>query len=770
MLSPLHYTFKTPPTHPRNSEIVRKNVKNVGEAYRSPKKQNTSKQAPIAKPAHPVIILGENLDDIAGSPVTPTNVNRNRHVQFTPHKTPIISPSNFRTPKRNNNTTLLEMATPTPFKSTGAISAQYKNYVSKPMSQPEEWFQTPSTPLPAEVTERTKPNNSSRRSIKTAKVEYVFVTDKDLFQMELNEQQIKRDEIFRMKTEACQALHNGLFDEAIEKGLECYNVISDHYGPENVDAVYIRLLLGEAYTHAGSFESAMEALTDAEKIMNNSPHCDEYVLYSMLCSSDIGYLHRLQGRLQPALQAYEKVLSMKIKQYGHDSVESATTYNHIGLVLTSLGQFEKALTTLQAALNIRQELLGRNHIETATIHNNIGNVYLYMGHFEQALDQYFMGRNIIEENNLLDHPDLGTCYNNMGTALKELAMYDQAIVMYEKAQNLRERILGTDHSHTAACYLLIGNLYLCSGDLKSALEYMEHALKIRRSICASDGDGEDNLDVAMCCGAIGSVLVKQNKCQEALVHFQRARLINERLLGPEHPDTHQCDENIANCFLLVGKCSDALKLMVKIARHKRRHHGNLHPCTATIYNNIGNVLRLQGRDDEALKMYTRAKDIFESVYGFEHSSTAVLYANLGNLHYVQGKLEEAFKVYTLVYSIRVQVLGKNHFDSIMTMKQIAMVELEMCRYDKAYERMLLARQLLTENVGLNSHPEVAEINKQIALIVRKSGGVGIDKSKMHNTVSQANTLSSTGLSVTANKSIKSSLYESSRTSMRSTLK
>ncbi len=55
------------------------------------------------------------------------------------------------------------------------------------------------------------------------------------------------------------------------------------------------------------YNLAQETLFDAKKIIENSTASQEYVFYEMLCYSDIGYLYRLQGKLQDALEMYEKV-------------------------------------------------------------------------------------------------------------------------------------------------------------------------------------------------------------------------------------------------------------------------------------------------------------------------------------------------------------------------------------------------------------------------------------------------------------------------------
>lgn len=147
MYSPLHFNFKTPPTHaPISKKFDFGSPKFIGDAYKSPIFE--SRHSPKRK--MDVVLPLSLLDDIEKSfqtsriisPHTPTNGYRH----FTPSPTgrrfdhtSFMSPTNFKTPNRAR-TPIAEMPTPTPFKQTGAIAARYRNHVAKPTTHAEEFI------------------------------------------------------------------------------------------------------------------------------------------------------------------------------------------------------------------------------------------------------------------------------------------------------------------------------------------------------------------------------------------------------------------------------------------------------------------------------------------------------------------------------------------------------------------------------------------------------------------------------------------------------
>ncbi|KAL9642797.1 hypothetical protein ABK040_009872 [Willaertia magna] len=576
-----------------------------------------------------------------------------------------------------------------------------------------------------------------------------------------NIQDKQMEEIQTLKTLSCEYLHNGLLDYAIQKGKECHKKIVNYFGKDHIDNIYIKILLGEAYTHRGNFTEAKKSLLKArnyieknyiKEIKNYTSR--ECALYAMQCYSDLGYLMRLQGKFKTAIDMYQKTLNLKLIYYEKYTHEVASAYNQLGVVFTAVGNFDKALEYLNIAKDIREIVLGTNHNDTATVYNNLGNVYLYLGQYLKALNQYKLGKVIMERNNLVDHPDFATALVNMATCLKGLNQFEESIILYEKALDLREKILGIQHSSTIACYVMIGNLYLCTNNTLKAEEYILHATKRREELL-----GEDHVDTAMCYIAMGHVKTKLKEFVKALEYFEKVKKIFVTNYGEKHPETLAIDENISNVLLMIGRTNEALELMKKIAQYKTNFHGGYHPSTATIYNNIGNVLRLQGRIDEAFSMYQKARTIYESVYGFDHVSTAITYTNLGHLYYTsylmnsndskiiqslttlkmvesagssiilesqntpitEAKLNEALKFYTQAKSIRERLLGINHLDTITSYRNLALVYSALKNYRVAYRHVSECKHLL-EVYHHEQVEEVKETSKVLAEILRQSGG------------------------------------------------
>jgi tetratricopeptide (TPR) repeat protein len=720
------------------------------------------------------------------SPVSPNaelRMNRN-NVLFSP-----------TTPLQSNNQ---YFTTPTPFKqksSDGVISAELRTkmakireeeanmspqFTSRVLGEEFEMSQQPlQTIIQEEITNIVKKKDKKHKDKKKKKKnkkggsvsfsvsnlpKYTFVTEEQLVKSQMEQKLAKDSEIYNLKTQACRQLHSGQFKEAIDTAIMCLHLTNQDSNGITPDAIYVRILLGEAYTHTGLFHLALDHLNTAKIILDRNlqitdtgvdvthlqknKYDGELLLYCMCCYDDIAYLYRLQGNLNKAKQFYEQCLQLKIQVYGDGSPQVSTAYNHLGLVYTSLGHFELAVELFVKALKIRCKVYGEKHMETATVYNNLGNVYLYIGHFERALEHYQLGKHIMEicgstESNgdTSCHPDLATCYNNIGTVLKSLRRFEDALIYYEKAQTLREKVLGPDHPLTTACFILIGNVYAELTEYNTALEYLLHARSLREQQLQIDkskkADIQNNIELAQVLCSIASVHSKMNNNKSALEEYNHARSIYQYVYGDSHSEVLQCDESISHLMLVSGRCTEALQILMDIVKHRSEEYGSFHPSIATLYNNIANVYRMQGKFSEALQMYRKSQSIYEKIYGFEHESTATVYINIGNLFLSQKKqLQNALKMYIQAQSIRTKLLGETHIETIQSVRNVALVYYEMKRYDLAYKYGSYCKELLEETLGVD-HEETRDAGKFVANVLRESNGSGIVRSKIGKPVLNA---------------------------------
>jgi hypothetical protein len=117
----------------------------------------------------------------------------------------------------------------------------------------------------------------------------------------------------------------------------------------------------------------------------------------------------------------------------------------------------------------------------------------------------------------------------------------------------------------------------------------------------------------------------------ALPLFERALVIREKALGPEHPDTAVSLNNIGRMLQDRGDLTGARPLLERALAITEEALGSEHPDTAEKLNNLANLLRDQGSLSGARRLYERALAISEKALGPEHASTG---ASLNNLAYL----------------------------------------------------------------------------------------------------------------------------------------
>jgi tetratricopeptide (TPR) repeat protein len=146
---------------------------------------------------------------------------------------------------------------------------------------------------------------------------------------------------------------------------------------------------------------------------------------------------------------------------------------------------------------------------------------------------------------------------------------------------------------------------------------------------------------------------------EARPLFERALLIREKVLGPEHADTAPSINNLALLLRIQGDLAAARSLFERSLAINEKARGQDHPRTASVLDNLASVLRTQDPSN-ARKLYERALAIREKVLGPEHSDTATTVHNLANLLAEQGDLKGAQSLFERAITNYDRMLGSEH--------------------------------------------------------------------------------------------------------------
>jgi tetratricopeptide (TPR) repeat protein len=208
--------------------------------------------------------------------------------------------------------------------------------------------------------------------------------------------------------------------------------------------------------------------------------------------------------------------------------------------------------------------------------------------------------------------------------------------------------------------------------------------------------------------------------QEALPLQQRALELNEKALGPEHPDIAVSLNNLAGLYQALGAFEKALPLYQRTLEIREKALGPEHPDTASSLNNLAALYWAMGLYDQALPLNQRALEIREKALGPEHPDTSVSLNNLAMLYHSQGAYDQALPLFQRALQIREKVLGPEHPATATTLSNLAGLYEDQSAYGKALPLYQRALQIAEKVLG-PEHPRTAISLNNLALQFRGLG-------------------------------------------------
>ena len=165
--------------------------------------------------------------------------------------------------------------------------------------------------------------------------------------------------------------------------------------------------------------------------------------------------------------------------------------------------------------------------------------------------------------------------------------------------------------------------------------------------------------------AHATILWKMGRYDDAEPLFRHALAIDEKTLGPNHPDVATWLNDLALLLADQGNYRDAEPLFRRALAIDEKVLGPNHPGVATDLNNLASLLNAQGNYRDAEPLYRRALAIGEKTLGPNHPNVASHLNNLALLLKAQGNYRDAEPLYRRALAIDEKVLGPNHPNTIL---------------------------------------------------------------------------------------------------------
>ena len=231
---------------------------------------------------------------------------------------------------------------------------------------------------------------------------------------------------------------------------------------------------------------------------------------------------------------------------------------------------------------------------------------------------------------------------------------------------------------------------------------------------------EDTIDLCSLLSGFAGFELFRNANYEAAERYVRRNLeADERLLGPEHPNTLSSINNLALLLKSKGDNSEAEPLYRRALEATKRVLGPEHRDTLCSLNNLAALLESKGEYEEAEPLHRRALEARERVFGPEHPDTLCSLNNLAALLESKGEYEEAEPLYRRTWEVYERVLGPKHPDALKSVNNLAGLLKSKGEYEEAEPLYRRAWEAYERVLGPEHPDTLTSLNNLAALLDSK---------------------------------------------------
>jgi len=232
--------------------------------------------------------------------------------------------------------------------------------------------------------------------------------------------------------------------------------------------------------------------------------------------------------------------------------------------------------------------------------------------------------------------------------------------------------------------------------------------------------GPGHPDLAVTLNNIAGLYRAQGRYAEAEPLYRRSLAIMEKALGPNHTQTGTTLNNLAELYRAQGRNAEAEPLYRRAYAIREKAHGPNHPDVATTLGQLAELYRAEGLYAQAEPLSRRALQIEEQVFGPGHPDVATALARQGDLDRAMGKPADAEALYRRALAIRERALGADHLEVGRTLASLAdlyFLQGRLAEAETSYARALR----ITEQALGQDHPEAGAILYRQAVVYNAQG-------------------------------------------------
>jgi len=387
------------------------------------------------------------------------------------------------------------------------------------------------------------------------------------------------------------------------------------------DAVY--------FYQAGDLQQSLSHAVRARRIIEQTG-ADQQDALAQTLSLEAVLLDRL-GRHAESEPLHRRALKLREESLHPEDPRLAESLNNLAVAADLLGRHSEAEALHKRALEIREKAFGPSHPQVAQSLNNLAKVQLALGRpadagplLRRAITILSQGRGESLTRSQLDLADFSGSEREPDEGIAHVGKVGAA--MPGPMPALRPRpVMPPDTADSSA-----------AGNSDRAHE----------ADAANTAFHEADLAITLLnLGMMAQTAYTGPKQEEAGLLYRRAIAIQEKVLGPEHPDLATSLNNLAEFSLIQWRYREAEALHKRALAVREKALPPDHPLTALSLTNLARLYSLTRRPEIAAPLLARAVAITEQALGPDHPDTAFAVRSLAMTHAAFGDLAQALHLH-----------------------------------------------------------------------------------------------------------------------------
>ena len=232
--------------------------------------------------------------------------------------------------------------------------------------------------------------------------------------------------------------------------------------------------------------------------------------------------------------------------------------------------------------------------------------------------------------------------------------------------------------------------------------------------------GPDDPDTLSSCDSLAVAYRDAGRTAEAITLHEQVLADRERPLGPDHPDTLTSRHNLAVAYRAAGRTAEAITLHEQTLADRERLLGPDHPDTLSSRNSLAFVYHAVGRTAEAITLHEQTLADRERLLGPDHPDTLKSRNNLAAAYQAAGRTAEAITLGEQVLADRERLLGPDHPSTLSSRGNLAAAYQAAGR---TAEAITLHEQTLADRERLlgPDHPDTLKSRSNLANAYQGTG-------------------------------------------------